>query len=58
MFTKHLANWDGISANTRWLEGRSARIVVTNEARTLRELRVMHGLSMKKAGALIGISDS
>jgi len=61
MLTKHLATWGGGSTNTQGLEGRqgrSARIVMSNEARALRELRIMHGLSMKKAGALIGVSDS
>ena len=37
---------------------RSSRIITTNEARALRELRMQHGLSMRKAGALIGLSDS
>lgn len=37
---------------------RSSRIIMTNEARVLRDLRVSCKLSMKKAGALIGKSDS
>lgn len=37
---------------------RSARIVITNEARVLKELRIQHGLSMRQAGSLIGRSDS
>ncbi|MBK8202604.1 MAG: transcriptional regulator [Bdellovibrionales bacterium] len=31
---------------------------MTNEARVLKDLRVQHGLSMRKAGELIGLSDS
>lgn len=53
MLTKHL---EKTSANQT--RNRSARIIITNEARALRELRIMHGLSMRKAGALIGVSDS
>lgn len=37
---------------------RSSRVVLTNEGRVLRELRMIRGFSMKKAGALIGLSDS
>ena len=37
---------------------RSAKIILTNEGRVLRQLRLEHGLSMKRAAALIGISDS
>lgn len=37
---------------------RSSRIVMTNEARVLHELRLHHGLSMRRAGELIGLSDS
>lgn len=37
---------------------RSSRVVLTNEGRVLRELRITRGFSMKKAGALIGLSDS
>lgn len=37
---------------------RSSRIIEPNEARVLKEMRVSSGLSMKKAGLLIGISDS
>jgi transcriptional regulator with XRE-family HTH domain len=31
---------------------------MTNEARALRELRIARGLSMRKAGELIGVTDS
>lgn len=37
---------------------RSARIIMTNEARVLREMRIAKGLSMRKAGREIGVSDS
>ena len=37
---------------------RSSRIIMTNEARVLKDLRVESGLSMRKAGALVGRSDS
>lgn len=37
---------------------RSARIIITNEARVLKELRIEAGLSMRKAASLIGLSDS
>ena len=37
---------------------RSSRIIMTNEARVLKDLRVEAKLSMRKAGALIGKSDS
>lgn len=37
---------------------RSEQIRITNEARVLRELRQHHGLSMRSAGARIGLSDS
>nr|BFD68757.1 hypothetical protein HAGR004_37790 [Bdellovibrio sp. HAGR004] len=37
---------------------RSNRIILTNEARVLRDLRISNNLSMKKAGDLIGKSDS
>ena len=40
------------------MDGRSNRIIMTNEARVLKDLRVQHGLSMRRAGALIGLSDS
>ncbi len=37
---------------------RSARIIMTNEARVLRDLRIQHGFTMRKAGELLGLSDS
>lgn len=37
---------------------RSARIIMTNEARVLKDLRLQYRLSMKKAGTMIGRSDS
>lgn len=37
---------------------RSARSIMTNEARALKELRLSYGYSMKKAGELMGLSDS
>jgi len=37
---------------------RSARIIMTNEARVLKDLRLYHGYSMRKAGELMGLSDS
>ena len=40
------------------MKSRSQKIIITNEARVLRALRLEHGLSMKKAGALVGVSDS
>jgi transcriptional regulator with XRE-family HTH domain len=59
MLTKHLENPAVPSPKMQGLKGRrSARIIMTNEARALRELRIMHGLSMRRAGELIGVSDS
>jgi transcriptional regulator with XRE-family HTH domain len=40
------------------MKSRSQKIIITNEGRVLRTLRFEHGLSMKKAGALAGVSDS
>jgi len=37
---------------------RSKKIILTNEARVLRTLRLEHSLSMKRAGELVGVSDS
>lgn len=37
---------------------RSARIIMTNEARVLREMRLDLGYTMLKAGELLGLSDS
>lgn len=40
------------------MKARSKKIILTNEARVLRALRLEHDLSMKKAGGLAGVSDS
>lgn len=37
---------------------RSNRIIMTNEARVLRDLRISSKLTMRKAGELVGKSDS
>ena len=37
---------------------RSARLIMTNEARVLREMRMECSLSMRKAAGLLGLSDS
>ena len=37
---------------------RTAKIIISNEARVLRQMRIAKGLSMRAAGALIGKSDS
>lgn len=37
---------------------RSSRIIMTNEARVLRDMRIACGLSMRRAGALLNLSDS
>lgn len=39
-------------------EKRSSRIIMTTEARVLKEMRIAKGLSMRKAGNLINKSDS
>jgi transcriptional regulator with XRE-family HTH domain len=40
------------------MKKRSARIIMSNEARVLKDLRIQHGLSMRNAGSSIGRSDS
>lgn len=40
------------------MKERSQKIILTHEARVLRALRLEHGLSMRKAGELAGVSDS
>ncbi len=40
------------------MKPRSQKIILTNEARVLRALRLEHSLSMKSAGSLVGVSDS
>ena len=37
---------------------RSARCIMTDEARVLREMRLQYGYTMRKAGELLGLSDS
>lgn len=58
MLTQHLVNSCGKLEKTAWPRGRSGRVIMTNEARVLRELRTQSGLSMRKTGALLGYSDS
>jgi predicted transcriptional regulator len=40
------------------MKKRSSRIVMSNEARVLKDMRIEAGLSMRKAGALVDRSDS
>ena len=40
------------------LKKRSAKIILTDEARVLKRLRLEHKLSLRKAAALAGISES
>ena len=47
-----------VDKNAAKKKRRSSRIIMTNEARVLKELRLSHGLSMRKAGELISLSDS
>lgn len=54
MLTQHIA--EGAAKDK--FRNRSARIIMTNEARALRELRIARGLSMRRAGQLIGVTDS
>lgn len=49
----HVNELGGISKKHR-----SRHVVMTNEARALKKLRESKGLSMKKAGELLGYSDS
>lgn len=53
MLTKHLSE-----SPEKTKGNRSSRAIITNEARALRELRLAYGLSMRRAGELIGVSDS
>lgn len=55
MLTQHLVNSCGKLEKTA---GRSGRVIMTNEARVLRELRIQSGFSMRKAGALLDCTDS
>lgn len=38
--------------------GRSAKVILSAEAKVLKRLRMRHGLSMRKAGERLGYSDS
>ena len=58
MLTQHLANSCGKLEKTAGPAGRSGRVIMTNEARVLREIRIQSGLSMRKAGALLDCTDS
>lgn len=42
----------------RHQEKRCSRIVMTTEAKVLRDLRIQSGLTMRQAGALLGLSDT
>lgn len=55
MLTQYLVNSCGKLEKTA---GRSGRVIMTNEARVLRELRIQSRLSMRKAGVLLGCTDS
>lgn len=58
ILSQRLVNSCGNSPKITGLSGRSGRVIMTKEARVLRELRIQSGLSMRKAGALIGCTDS
>ena len=58
MLTQHLVDSCGKLEKTAGPTGRSGRVIMTNEARVLHELRIQSGLSMRKAGALLGCTDS
>lgn len=49
----HIKELEGINKKYR-----SRHVLMTNEARALKKLREDKGLSMKKAGELLGFSDS
>lgn len=49
----HIKELDGFNKKYR-----SRHVLMTNEARALKKLREAKGLSMKKAGKLLGYSDS
>ena len=40
------------------MSARTAKVVISNEALVLRQMRIKAGLSMRKVGGLIGVSDS
>jgi len=58
MLSQRLVNSCGTLGKNPGLAGRSGRIIMTNEARILREMRIQAGLSMRKAGVLVGCTDS
>jgi transcriptional regulator with XRE-family HTH domain len=58
ILSQRLVNSCGNAQKTAGLSGRTGRVIMTKEARVLRELRIQAGLSMRKAGALIGCTDS
>ncbi len=58
ILSQRLVNSGGKLEKTAGPTGRSGRIIMTIEARVLRELRIQSGLSMRKAGAVIGCTDS
>ena len=58
MLSQRLVNSCGTLGKNPGLAGRSGRIIMTNEARILREMRIQAGLSMRQAGALVGCTDS
>lgn len=58
ILSQRLVNSGGKLEKTAGPAGRSGRIIMTIEAKVLRELRIQSGLSMRKAGTLIGCTDS
>ena len=42
----------------RHSEKRCSRVVMTTEAKVLKDLRIQSGLTMRKAGELLGLSDT
>lgn len=58
MLSQRLVNSCGETTKTAGLPGRTGRVIMTKEARVLREMRIQSGLSMRKAGLLIGCTDS
>jgi len=55
---KPLVNTSEMTERGLGMAKRCTRIIVSNEARVLRQLRLSAGLSMKKAGTALGLSDS
>lgn len=58
MLNQHLVTSNGTFKKTPGLKGRSGRVIMTNEARVLRQMRIQAGLSMRQAGRLLGCTDS